>query len=57
MTDPNHGDSEETWLDVDTEAEQATGPAAAALLKAVGQTLSEAPEDRRYDIVLTVEER
>ena len=48
---------DEEWLSTEVEAGQAAGPAAAALLQSVAQTLSEAPEDRRYDIVLTVEER
>jgi len=47
----------ETWWEGEIDAGDATPAAAAELLEAVGQTLQEAPEDRRYDIDLTVSER
>ena len=49
------GDDE--WLNSDIHADDATGPASAALLEAVAQSLKEAPEGKRYDIDLNVEER
>jgi hypothetical protein len=48
---------EDTWLETDAEAGDATGYAAAALLESVAETLREAPDGKRYDVDLTVEER
>lgn len=46
----------EAYLETETEADHATGPAAASLILAVAETLADAPDDRRYDVRLTVEE-
>lgn len=45
------------WLEADTEATDASPKAAAKVLTAIASTLEQAPEDRRYDIQLVVEER
>ena len=48
---------EDEWLNSDIHADDATGPASAALLEAVAQALREGPDGKRYDIDLSVEER
>ncbi len=48
--------SGDTYLDTEVEAGAATGPAAAAVIDAVTETLREAPGDRRYNIYLEVNE-
>lgn len=45
------------YLNVETEGHDGTGPAVAAVLDAVAQSLKEAPEGYRYDFELVVEER
>lgn len=49
--------SGDEYLSVDTEGHDGTGPAVAAVLDAVAQTLEDAPEGYRYDFELIVEER
>jgi len=46
-----------TWLETETEAETATGPAAAALLNSIAQTLDAAPPEKRYDVELEITEK
>lgn len=52
--DPEEGGEE--WLEVDTDGSKGTGAAVAHVLRSVAESLEEAPEDRRYDFDLTVEE-
>lgn len=47
---------DEDHLNVDTEAELATGPATATVLGSIAEALSGAPEDRRYNFELAVRE-
>jgi hypothetical protein len=48
---------DELWLETESEAKDALPSAAASLLKSVAETLEDAPDGRRYDIRLEVEER
>lgn len=48
--------SDDEYLNVETEGHAGTGPAVAAVLDAVAQSLQEAPEGYRYDFELVVEE-
>lgn len=48
---------EETYLEVDAEGKDGTGPATAAVLESVAQTLREAPDDYRCNFELVVVER
>jgi hypothetical protein len=50
-------DSQDEFLNVDSGTENATPVAAAIVLEAVAETLREAPNNRRYDVHLEVEER
>lgn len=56
MTSPSTDDNER-WLEADTEATDASPKAAAKVLTSIASTLEQAPEDRRYDIQLVIEER
>lgn len=47
----------EDWINVDADGSDGTGPAVAAVLRSVAQTLDEAPEDARYNFALEVEEQ
>jgi len=47
----------ETYLEVDADGESGTGPALAHVLRCVAETLEDAPDDRRYDFELEVEEK
>ena len=46
---------EDEWLNSDIHADDATGPASAALLESVAQALREGPDGKRYDIDLSVD--
>jgi hypothetical protein len=48
--------TDDTWLETEAEADSATGPAAAALLDSVSQTLQEAPPEKRFDVELEITE-
>lgn len=50
-------DDTDQWLEVDANVDQALPEAAAHVLSSVASTLEEAPEGRRYDLKLSVEER
>jgi len=54
MTSEENDDN--TWLETDASASKATGPAAAAVLASVAQTLEKAPDAKRFDISLEVDE-
>lgn len=45
------------WLEADSKATNADPQAAAKVLKAIAETLAEAPPEKRYDIEIVVEER
>ena len=47
---------QQEWLNTDMNAYDATGPAAAALISSVAETLADAPDEKRYDLQLIVEE-
>lgn len=49
--------SEDVWLETEIGMQQATAGGAAHVLQSVAETLKEAPDGRRYDVRLTVEER
>jgi len=47
----------ECWLEAEAEVSNAKPEPAAHVLNSVANALENAPDDRRYDIELTVEER
>jgi hypothetical protein len=49
--------SNEEWFGTDIEADDARPIAIAELLETVATTVREAPDDRRYDLQLEIEER
>lgn len=49
-------DSDEKWLEGETEMEDAAGTAAAGLLNAFRESLKSAPPEKRFNIRLEVEE-
>lgn len=49
--------SEDDWLNVETESENASGPAVAAILESVADSLRQAPDGTRFDFELEVLER
>lgn len=48
---------DDTYLETETDASNATGPSAAAILESIAGTLSKAPDGKRFDIEVVVEER
>ena len=48
---------QEEWLSTEIDAGESSGPAAAALLSSVAETLADAPAGRRFDVELVIEER
>ena len=52
----SEGDQDE-WLSTEIDAGESSGPAAAALLSSVAETLVDAPKGKRFDVELVIEER
>ena len=50
-------DDQEEWLSTEIDAGKSSGPAAAALLSSVAETLVDAPKGKRFDVELVIEER
>lgn len=50
-------DTDDEYLNVETEAEDATGPAVASVLGSIAGSLREAPVGKRFDMELVVHER
>ena len=57
MTDGQSTDRTECWFETEAEVSDAKPEPAAHALKSIANTLENAPEGRRYDVELTVEER
>jgi hypothetical protein len=57
MTDGSSQDGAECWLETEAEMSDAKPEPAAHVLNTVANTLENAPDGRRYDVELTVEER
>lgn len=51
----NDPDTDE-WIEIDADGSDGTGPALAHVLRSIADTLDEAPDDRRYDFDLTIDE-
>lgn len=47
---------EDAWIEIDADGSDGTGPALAHVLRSIADTLDKAPDDRRYDFDLTIDE-
>lgn len=56
MSNSDATEADETYLEVDMEAEAGTGPATAIILESVAEVLRDAPEGYRCDFGLVIEE-